>query len=214
VLTLTVAEYNARSRWGHLAYRLFRNPMVMFGLGPIYSTLLLQRRVHRSAHPRIQRSVWGTNLALVLVVGGLCWLVGWRDFVLVESPLVLLTGGAGIWLFYVQHQFEDTYWQRSGEWSYADAALRGSSLPAAAQGSAVLHRQHRPPPRPPSQPEDPQLQPAARSRREPDLPQRAEALALGRAAAVRLKLWDEDAVRLVTWAEGRCGGSRSECPGR
>ncbi len=214
VPTLTVTEYNARSWRGQLAYRLFRNPMVMFGLGPIYSMLLIPRWVHRSACPRIQRSVWGTNLALALVVGGLCWLLGWRDFVLVESPLVPLAGGAGIWLFYVQHQFEDTYWQRPREWSYADAALRGSSylrLPRGLQfftGNIGLHHVHHLSPKIPNY----NLQ---RAHDENPIFHSVPRLSLWNGLrAVRLKLWDEDAARLVTWAEGRCGGSRSECPGR
>ena len=95
VPTLTVAEYNAKSWGGRLGYRLFRNPMIMFGLGPIFAMLLEPRWISRSARPRIKRSVWGTNLAIALVVGGLCWLIGWRDFVLVEAPLVPLAGGRG-----------------------------------------------------------------------------------------------------------------------
>ena len=182
VPTYTVAEYQAWSWPTRLGYRLYRNPAVMFGLGPIYAMLLEPRWAYPSAAPRIKRSVWATNLALVLVIGGLCWLIGWRAFVLVEAPFLLLAGGTGIWLFYVQHQFDHTYWQRSPEWSYEDAALYGSSYLQLAQGSAVLQRQHRPPPRPPPQREDPQLQPPTRPRRGVDLPERADRLAGGRAA--------------------------------
>jgi acyl-lipid omega-6 desaturase (Delta-12 desaturase) len=86
---------------------------VMFGLGPIYAMLLEPRWASPSAPPRIKRrikrSVWATNLVLVVVVGGLCWLIGWRDFVVVEAPLFWLAAGTGIWLFYVQHQFDHTY---------------------------------------------------------------------------------------------------------
>jgi omega-6 fatty acid desaturase (delta-12 desaturase) len=214
VPTLTVAEYHARSSQGRLAYRLFRNPLVMFGIGPIYAMLLMQRWVQRSARPPIRRSVWGTNLAIVLVVGALCWLLGWRDFVLVESPLLPLAGGAGIWLFYVQHQFEDTYWQRSGEWSYADAALHGSSylrLPKVLQfftGNIGLHHVHHLNPKIPNY----KLQ---RAHDETPIFHSVPWVSLWDGLrAVRLKLWDEDAARLVTWAEDRCGDLRSECPGR
>jgi omega-6 fatty acid desaturase (delta-12 desaturase) len=214
VPTLTVAEYNARSRWGRLGYRLFRNPTVMFGLGPIYGMLLAPRWVGRSARPRIQRSVWRTDLALVLALGGLCWLLGWRDFLLVELPLIPLAGGAGIWLFYVQHQFDDTYWQRSGEWSYDDAALRGSSylrLPKVLQfftGNIGLHHVHHLNPRIPNY----NLQ---RAHDETPIFDSVPKVSLWDGLrAVRLKLWDEDQARLVTWAERRCAGSRSECPGR
>ena len=89
-----------------------------------------------------------TNLALAVLVAGACLLVGWRDFLLVQGPPALLAGAAGIWLFYVQHQFEDTYWERNTGWTYADAALRGSSylrLPKVLQfftGNIGLHHVH------------------------------------------------------------------------
>src|SRR5438105_3704387 len=77
--------------------------------------------------PRKRRSVMATNVAVALVVGALCWLIGWRDYVLVWAPAALLAGSAGIWLFYVQHQFEETHWERADRWEFADAALQGSS---------------------------------------------------------------------------------------
>ena len=214
VPTLTVAEYNAKSWTGRLGYRLFRNPMIMFGLGPIFAMLLEPRWVNRSARPRIKRSVWGTNLAIAVVVGGLCWLLGWRDFVLVEAPLVPLAGGVGIWLFYVQHQFEDTYWRRSKDWSYTDAALRGSSylrLPKLLQfftGNIGLHHVHHLNPKIPNY----NLQ---RAHDENPIFHNVPKVSLWDGLrATRLKLWDEDAVRLVTFAESRSGRSPSECPAR
>jgi acyl-lipid omega-6 desaturase (Delta-12 desaturase) len=203
VPTLTVAEYQAKSPMGRLGYRLFRNPIIMFGLGPIFAMLLEPRWISRSARPRIKRSVWGTNLAILLAVGGLCWLIGWRDFVLVEAPLVPLAGGVGIWLFYVQHQFADTYWRRSKDWSYSDAALRGSSylhLPKVLQfftGNIGLHHVHHLNPKIPNY----NLQRAHDENRIfDDVPKVSLWDGL---RATRLKLWDEDAVRLVTFAESR-----------
>jgi omega-6 fatty acid desaturase (delta-12 desaturase) len=148
VLTLTVAEYRERSWKGRLGYRLFRNPLVMFGIGPLYSMMFMPRLVPRDARPRMKRSVIATNIAIAVVVGGLCWLLGWREFLLVEMPSVILAGTAGVWLFYVQHQFEDVYWESSDEWTYADAALQGSSylkLPQPLQfftGNIGLHHVH------------------------------------------------------------------------
>ena len=110
-----------------IGYRLFRNPLVMFGIGPIYSMILAPRWAPLSSRRRVLRSVYGTDLALAVLVGGLCWLIGWREFLLIQGPVALLAGSVGVWLFYVQHQFEDTYWQSAERWSYADAALRGSS---------------------------------------------------------------------------------------
>ncbi|HEY2438070.1 MAG TPA: fatty acid desaturase, partial [Solirubrobacteraceae bacterium] len=136
VRTLTVLEYEALTPRARLGYRVFRNPLVMFGIGPIVALLVGPRIVAKDARPRMRRSVIGTNIALALLVAALCWLIGWEDFLLVQAPTLMLAGAAGIWLFYVQHQFEDAYWEDAGSWSYADAALRGSSylkLPAVLQ---------------------------------------------------------------------------------
>ena len=93
VPTLTLAEYNEKSLRGQLGYRLFRNPLVMFGIGPFWAMVFQPRFISRSAPRKMQRSVWGTNLALVLAIGGLCALIGWRAFLLVQLPLVPLAGG-------------------------------------------------------------------------------------------------------------------------
>ena len=203
VLTLTVAEYEAASWQRRLGYRIFRNPLVMFGLGPIYSMVLQPRLVYRSARPRIRRSVIRTNVALAVLVGGACWLVGWRDYLLVQWPAALLAGSAGVWLFYVQHQFEDTYWQSAEGWSYADAALRGSShlkLPKVLQfftGNIGLHHVHHLSARIPNY----NLQ---RAHDENDIFDSVPTLSLWDGLrSVRLKLWDEDRGRLVTFAEAR-----------
>jgi acyl-lipid omega-6 desaturase (Delta-12 desaturase) len=110
VPTMTVAEYQALPRGRRIGYRLFRNPIVMFGLGPIWAMILAPRFVSSEERPRIRRSVWRTNLALAAVIGLLCWLLGWDSFLLVEMPSALLAGSIGVWLFYVQHQFADTFW--------------------------------------------------------------------------------------------------------
>jgi acyl-lipid omega-6 desaturase (Delta-12 desaturase) len=201
VLTLTVAEYRASPWRRRLGYRLFRNPLVMFGLGPIYGLLLQPRLVSRSARPRLRRSVIATNVALAALVCGLCWLVGWREYLLVQMPTALLAGAAGVWLFYVQHQFEDTYWQNAGDWSYADAALQGSSylkLPKMLQfftGNIGLHHVHHLSTRIPNY----NLQRA--HDRNPIFHEVPTLSLWDGLRAVRLKLWDEDRGRLVTFAE-------------
>jgi acyl-lipid omega-6 desaturase (Delta-12 desaturase) len=203
VLTLTVAEYQASAWRRRLGYRVLRNPFVMFGLGPIYALVLQPRLVSRSARPRIRRSVIATNVALAALVGALCWLVGWREYLLVQMPTFLLAGSAGVWLFYVQHQFEDTYWQSAEDWSYADAALRGSSylkLPKLLQfftGNIGLHHVHHLSTRVPNY----NLQ---RAHDQNPIFHEVPTLSLwGGLRAVRLKLWDEDRGRLVTFAEAR-----------
>jgi acyl-lipid omega-6 desaturase (Delta-12 desaturase) len=205
VPTLTVAEYHGSSWRRRLGYRLFRNPLVMFGVGPIYAMVLYPRFISRSARPRIRRSVIGTNVALLAVAGGLCWLLGWREYLLVQTPTLLLAGAAGIWLFYVQHQFEDTYWQSSEGWSYADAGLRGSSylnLPRVLQffsGNIGLHHVHHLNARIPNY----NLQ---RAHDENPIFHDVPTLSLWDGLrTVRLKLWDEDRGRLVTFPEARAG---------
>ena len=205
VHTLTVAEYQAASWRGRLGYRLFRNPIVMFGLGPIYSLLVQPRLISRTARPRIRRSVQLTNVVLALVVGTLCWLIGWRDYLLLQMPTVLLAGSAGVWLFYVQHQFEDTYWQNAGDWTYADAALRGSSylkLPKVLQfftGNIGLHHVHHLSTRIPNY----NLQ---RAHDENPIFHNVPTLSIWDGLrAPRLKLWDEGQNRLVTFAQARKG---------
>ncbi len=203
VLTLTVAEYRARPLRGRLAYRFFRNPAVMLSLGPAWALVVQPRLVSRSARPRVRRSVLGTNVALAVLVGALCWLIGWREFLLVQAPTAWLAGAAGVCLFYVQHQFEDAYWEDTDGWSYADAALRGSSylkLPKLLQfftGNIGLHHVHHLSTRIPNY----NLQ---RAHDENPAFHSVPVLSIRQAAhSLRLKLWDEARGRLVTFAQAR-----------
>ena len=201
VPTLTVAEYAALPWDRRLGYRLFRNPIVMFGLGPIWAMILAPRIISRSERLRIRRSVWGTNLVLAAVIGVFCWLLGWENFLLIEMPSALLAGSAGVWLFYVQHQFEDAYWQDSELWSYDDAALRGSSylrLPKVLQffsGNIGLHHVHHLSTRIPNY----NLQRAHDAY--PAFKKVPTLSFWDGMRCVRLKLWDEDRGRLVTFRE-------------
>jgi omega-6 fatty acid desaturase (delta-12 desaturase) len=203
VRTLTVGEYAALSPRGKLGYRLLRNPLVMFGLGPIVAMMIGPRIVAKGARPRMRRSVLWTNAALALLVGGVCWLIGWQDYLVVCGLPALLAGSAGIWLFYVQHQFEDAYWENGENWSYADAALKGSSflrLPRVLQfcsGNIGYHHVHHLSARIPNY----NLQ---RAHDENPMLQAVPTLSLWDGArAVTLKLWDEDAKRLVSFGHVR-----------
>jgi omega-6 fatty acid desaturase (delta-12 desaturase) len=203
VMTLTVAEYADLSRGGKLAYRLFRNPFVMFGLGPILAMMIGPRIATRSQRPRLRHSVLGTDVALAIVIGGLCWLIGWKDFLLIWAPSSLLAGSAGIWLFYVQHQYEDAYWKQSSDWSYVDAALQGSSylkLPKILQffsGNIGLHHVHHLNAKIPNY----NLQ---RAHDENAMFQQVPVLTLRDGIrATRLKLWDESRGTLVTFGQVR-----------
>jgi omega-6 fatty acid desaturase (delta-12 desaturase) len=203
VLTLTVAEYRSRSWRARVGYRLFRNPLVMFGLGPLYAMVVHPRLVPRTARPRIRRSIMLTDVALALGIATVCWFVGWRQFLLVQTPCALLAGGAGIWLFYVQHQFEDTYWQAHGDWSFADAALRGSSylqLPEVLRfftANIGFHHVHHLSARIPNYN-------LKRAHDDNPVLQAVPTLSLWDGVrACRLKLWDEDRGKLVTFAQAR-----------
>ncbi|HVX34558.1 MAG TPA: fatty acid desaturase [Solirubrobacterales bacterium] len=127
VETLTVAEYASRDRMGRLAYRLFRSPAVLFTVGPLWSLLLGPRCWNKDMRPRQVHSVWLTNVALLGLIGATMAVVGPVDWLLVQMPAAMLAGVAGVFLFYVQHQFEDAYWETGEAWDYADAALKGSS---------------------------------------------------------------------------------------
>ncbi|MBV8953880.1 MAG: fatty acid desaturase [Solirubrobacterales bacterium] len=203
IVTLTVAEYQARSGWGRFAYRLVRHPLVMFGLGPVFAMIVGPRIVARGARPRMRNSVLGTDAVLVVLIGALCWLMGWKHFLVVWAPAALLAGSVGIWLFYVQHQFEDAYWQSGQDWSYADAALQGSSylkLPKLLQfftGNIGLHHVHHLNARIPNY----NLQRAHDAN--PVFADVPTLSLMDGLRAVRLKLWDEEAARLVTFAQAR-----------
>jgi omega-6 fatty acid desaturase (delta-12 desaturase) len=205
VLTLTVAEYKALPRKRRLGYRLLRNPIVMLGLGPTWAMILGPRFVSRSERPRIRRSVRRTNLALAIAIGLLCWLVGWESFLLVEMPSALLAGSVGVWLFYVQHQFEDAYWQNSDSWSYDEAALKGSSylrLPKVLQfftGNIGLHHVHHLSTRIPNY----NLQRAHDTY--PVFRQVPTLSIWDGIRCLRLKLWDPELGRLVTFPQAQAG---------
>ncbi len=208
IITLTVAEYRARSGRGRLAYRVIRNPLVMFGLGPIIAMIVGPRIATRSQRPRLRHSVLVTDVVLLMVVAGLGWLTAWEKLLLVWAPPAMLAGSIGIWLFYVQHQFEDAYWQNAADWNYADAALRGSSylkLPRLLQfftGNIGLHHVHHLNARIPNY----NLQ---RAHDENPIFHDVPTLSLlDGLHAVNLKLWDQHGGKLVTFTQARKSASK------
>lgn len=133
--TLTVAEYMARGPKGRFAYRLYRHPIVMFGIGPIFIFMLHYRLPigFMNAGIKYWISALGTSLSMFICGALLVNFIGFVPFVLIYFPTAIMAGVIGVWLFYVQHQFEDTVWDSSEDWSMQEAALRGSSyydLPA------------------------------------------------------------------------------------
>ena len=127
--TLTVREYLALSRWGRLKYRLYRHPTIMFGVGPAYLFILRHRLpigfMRGGWRPWL--STMATNAAAGTIVAVLIWLIGVGPFLLVHLPIMLLAATMGVWLFYVQHQFEQTMWATNETWNLQEAALHGSS---------------------------------------------------------------------------------------
>jgi omega-6 fatty acid desaturase (delta-12 desaturase) len=207
--TWTVAEYQSRPWLSRLGYRIMRSPFVMFTLGPIWSLALEPRIIPIRARERIRRSHLYTDLALIAIVGGIILLIGWHAYLLIQLPTIILGGATGVWLFYVQHQFEDAYWERSDGWSYVDAALAGSSylkLPKVLQfftGNIGLHHIHHLLARIPNY----NLQ---RAHDENEFLHRAPTISLWEGlCTVRLKLYDEDSRRMVTFAQARRAGLRA-----
>src|SRR5688572_2784053 len=149
VLTLTVEEYLARSRWGRLKYRLYRNPITLFVLGPIF--LLFVRHLPAAGialTTKTKIESRATTAAIVAIVVAFALAIGWKAVLLVYGPVILIAGATGNWLFYVQHQFEDAYWEAHEGWDYAAAAIKGASyyrLPRVLEwmtGRIGLHHVH------------------------------------------------------------------------
>jgi omega-6 fatty acid desaturase (delta-12 desaturase) len=128
IWTLTVREYLASSPKRRLFYRIMRNPIVLFVIAPLVLFLFYQRIPAPSAKGRDRRSVLAMNLALAAMVTGFSLLLGWREYLMIQLPITMVAGIAGIWMFYVQHQYEDVYWEHHDNWDYTTAALLGSSF--------------------------------------------------------------------------------------
>ncbi len=128
IWTLTVEEYLESSRWRRFSYRLARNPIVLFLVAPLYLFLIRERFSSNGAKLRERISVWALNVALVIQAGCLISIMGFWPWVIIQMTILAVAGSCGVWLFYVQHQFEDTYWERVDNWDFTAAALEGSSF--------------------------------------------------------------------------------------
>ena len=201
VWTMTVAEY-ADSGWYRKAlYRFYRHPAVMFGLGPILSFIIMNRLPSRDPTKKRLLSVIVTNAVIVGIILTIGFTLGFKSYLMVQAPVLLFGGAAGVWLFYVQHQFDPSYWARTGEWESMDAAMQGSSyykLPAVLQwisGNIGLHHVHHLRPRIPNY----NLQQCVDATPELQLP---NALTLGSSLrAVRFNVWDEKQKALLSFRE-------------
>ena len=128
IYTLTVQEYLESSRWKRFAYRLARNPFILFILAPLYLFSIQQRIPSAKANKRERYSVYWTNLAILGMATGLSMVFGLGTYLLIQLMITATAGAAGVWLFYVQHQFDGVYWERGENWDFTKAALEGSSF--------------------------------------------------------------------------------------
>ncbi len=203
IRTLTVAEYRAQSTWRKIVYRLYRHPVVLFGLGPAFLLLIYYRLPIRTLirDRRSRASILGTNAAAAVAITAISMLVGPMTFLIAWSAVLLLATSIGMWFFCVQHQFEDTYWERSPKWDFHDAALEGSSfydLPRLLHwftGSIGLHHIHH------LASKIPNYRLRACFEQNPEL-QRAKRLTFWASVkSVRLALWDEEQQKLVSFRQ-------------
>jgi omega-6 fatty acid desaturase (delta-12 desaturase) len=203
--TLTVEEYKALPRLRRFGYRLYRHPLVMFGLGPAF-VFLLQHRVpvgmmRQGWRPWV--SVLATNLGVAALAAGLMAIFGVLPFLSVYLPVTVLAASIGVWLFFVQHQFEGAYWARAGAWNFQEAALHGSShydLPPVLRwftANIGIHHVHHLNSRIPYY-RLPQV-----LRDEPALRGMSRLTLLGSLRCVGLSLWDEAGQRLISFREMR-----------
>ncbi len=208
VATLTVAEYRARGPWGRFAYRAYRHPLVLFGLGPAL-VFILQHRLPvgfmRSGAIHWM-STMGTNAAIAVFAALMMWAIGVMPFLAIHLPIVVLGSAIGVWLFYVQHQFEETSWDGADQWKHPEAALHGSShytLPGPLRwitANIGIHHVHHLSSRIPHY----RLADVLR-----DYPALAEfnRLTLRESLrCVRMTLWDEETRRLVPFSAARTAG--------
>ena len=204
IWTMTIDEYQQARWWKRTAYRIFRHPLFLFGLAPTINFVVLTRFPlggEASWHNGERASVWWTNLAIAGWLAAASALIGFGSVLLLLLPTIAIASSVGTWLFYMQHQFERTYWEHSPEWDYTAAALHGSSyyeLPYLLQwftGNIGFHHIHHLSPRIPNyhlqqcHTENPLFQRVMRLTIKSSLP------------AVWLALWDEKQRRLVSFRE-------------
>jgi omega-6 fatty acid desaturase (delta-12 desaturase) len=201
IWTLTVDEYLAAPFKLRFAYRFYRNPLVMFGLGPIYVFLLKNRFNRKGARKKEKNNTYLTNALIVVFAALLCLAVGWQSFLLVQGSIFMISGSIGIWLFYVQHTFEDSYFEENEEWEYVLAAVEGSSfykLPKLMQfltGNIGYHHVHHLSPRVPNY----KLE-MAHNNTQPleNVPTITLATSL---RSIRFRLWDEESKNFVSFKD-------------
>ena len=199
IQTITVSEYRSLSRKERLFYRLYRNPLVLLTIGSVWTFVLNQRVPRKISKAKGRSSLLITNVGVAATVAAMLLFAGWRYLVLVYLPMIGLAGLIGVWLFYMQHQFEDVYWRRHKDWGFVEAAMGGASylrLPAVLQwftGNIGFHHIHHLDPRIP-------YYYLPRCQRSHPLMARAPVLTLfDTIKCFRRNLYDEEAGRMVSF---------------
>jgi acyl-lipid omega-6 desaturase (Delta-12 desaturase) len=201
IWTLTVDEYLAAPLKTRIAYRFYRNPLVMFVIGPIYIFLITNRFNRKGARKKERLNTYLTNVIIVAVIALLCWAIGWQSFLFVHGLIFMISGSAGIWLFYVQHTFEDSYFEEDKDWEYVKAAVEGSSfykLPKLMQwltGNIGFHHVHHLSPRVPNYKLEEAHKNTAPLQHVPTITLATSLRSL------RFRLWDEDKKNFVSFKE-------------
>jgi omega-6 fatty acid desaturase (delta-12 desaturase) len=201
VWVMTVDEYVSSSFWGRLSYRLYRNPFVMFGLGPIFLFLIENRFNRKGARRKERLNTYFINFSIAVIFAVLIWTIGWQAFLIIQVPILFVSGALGIWLFYVQHQFEDSYFEDEEKWDFVKAAIDGSSyykLPKMIQwitGSIGFHHVHHLSPRVPNY----NLEKAHQST--PPLQQATTITFASSLKSIRFRLYDEESRSFVSFKE-------------
>ncbi|MBO1002823.1 fatty acid desaturase [Pseudogracilibacillus auburnensis] len=156
IWVMTIDEYVKATKWQRLMYRLYRNPFIMFGLGPLYLILVSNRMNRKNVRKKERNNTYVTNVLIILFYGLIFFIVGWKAFLIVQGVTLYVAAALGIWLFYIQHTFEDSYFEEESEWNYVKAAVEGSSyyeLPRVLQwltGNIGYHHVHHLAPRVPN----------------------------------------------------------------
>jgi omega-6 fatty acid desaturase (delta-12 desaturase) len=205
LVTLTVDEYRARTPLGRLAYRTYRNPFILFVVGPVWVFFVQQRLPLQTMREgwRQLASALATNMVLALFVAAAIWLGAWPGLVLVHVTTLALAAAGGVWLFFVQHQFEQTHWARGEAWDPVDAALKGSShyvLPPVLRwltANIGVHHVHHVASRIPFY----RLPNVLKDH--PELSQMSRVTLVDSIRCVGLALWDEKRMKLVSFADAR-----------
>ena len=201
VWIMSVEEYKKASKLERLQYRLYRNPFIMFVLGPLYLFLITNRMNRKDARRKERRNTYLTNVSIIGITALLIWAIGWSSFLIVQLPIMFVAGSLGIWLFYVQHQFEDSYFEDEADWDYVKATIDGSSyykLPRVLQwitGNIGYHHVHHLSPKVPNY----NLEQVHEST--PPL-QQATTITVGSSLkSIRFRLYDEESKTFVHFKE-------------